>query len=259
MTMFYVYHHINKETCEIFYVGQGMNNRAYSKRSRSNFWHNIVNKYDYEVLIIEKDLTADEANEREMYWIAKIGRRDLGLGTLVNLTNGGDSIRGYVFTEDDKIKMRKAHAGESNSFFGKKHSDEARKKMSEAKLGKPSHMKGKELSEEAKQKLREANLGKKHTEETKKKMSESHKGKYVKGHPQSEETRRKISESTSGENNKKRKEVIQLDMNGNVIKEWMSVSLASKSLGIGHIDQVCRGERNHAGGFRWIYKQTINL
>lgn len=36
-------------------------------------------------------------------------------------------------SEETRRKMSKAHSGENNSFFGKKHSDEARKKIKEAR------------------------------------------------------------------------------------------------------------------------------
>ena len=40
----YIYFHINPIKNEIFYVGIGINNRAYKKISRNKFWHNIVIK-----------------------------------------------------------------------------------------------------------------------------------------------------------------------------------------------------------------------
>ena len=252
--MFYIYHHINKKTGEVFYVGQGKGDRAYSKKSRSLFWHNIVEKYEYDVVIIEEKLTKEEANEREIYWIEKIGRRDLGLGSLVNLTDGGDSIVGYIFTKEAIERMSQASRGEKNGFYGKKHSEESKNKMSHSKKGKTTHMKGKAHSEETKEKLRNINKGKVLSQETKEKISKAMKDIPVAGHPQTEETRKKISHSCLGENNKKRKIVLQLDMNGNVIKEWPSVAEIKRTLGIWHVDTCCRGMRNHAGGFKWMYK-----
>jgi hypothetical protein len=59
-------------------------------------------------------------------------------------------------------------------------------------------------------------------------------------------------------NNPKKKPVLQYDMNGNLIREWPSVSSAKRELKIFHIDACCRGIRNHAGGFKWIYKEINN-
>lgn len=157
---YYIYFHINPLKNEIFYVGKGCDSRAFSKNRKNNLWHNIVNKYGYIVDIIEDNLTEQEAFEREIFYIKKIGRRDIGLGPLVNMTDGGEGNSGLIFSE------------------------EHRRKMSETRKGRPSHLKGKSLSEEHKLKLLEAvKKGKKTperkplSEEHKRKLSEIQKGK----------------------------------------------------------------------------------
>ena len=54
----------------------------------------------------------------------------------------------------------------------------------------------------------------------------------------------------------KRKPVLQYDLNGNFIKEWNSITHASKILNIttGDICKIAQGKGNHAGGFIWKYK-----
>ena len=52
--------------------------------------------------------------------------------------------------------------------------------------------------------------------------------------------------------------VYQFALNGNFIKKWNSVKEASKTLNISHIDSVCRGERDSAGGFYWSYIKKFN-
>ena len=54
----------------------------------------------------------------------------------------------------------------------------------------------------------------------------------------------------------RRKIVVQYDLNNDVIKEFISVSEASKSTGFSKnsIAKVCRYERLHCGGFIWEYK-----
>lgn len=56
------------------------------------------------------------------------------------------------------------------------------------------------------------------------------------------------------------KNIIQLSLNGYTIKEFGSISEASRETGIrhGNIWAVMNGRRNHAGGFKWKYK-TFNI
>jgi hypothetical protein len=85
-----LYLHRKKSDDTIFYVGIGNKKRAKSKRDRNVFWENTVKKYGYYYEIVEENLTWEEACHLEKKLIREIGRRDLGLGTLVNLTDGGE-------------------------------------------------------------------------------------------------------------------------------------------------------------------------
>lgn len=55
-------------------------------------------------------LTVDEANALEVYEIARIGRFDLGLGPLTNLTNGGEGTVGYRRPDEVKERDRQREA-----------------------------------------------------------------------------------------------------------------------------------------------------
>jgi hypothetical protein len=57
--------------------------------------------------------------------------------------------------------------------------------------------------------------------------------------------------------NRRSKKVIQCDLEGNFIKEWISAKEASRSLRICHITSCCRGERKWAGGYTWKYKDGV--
>ena len=59
----------------------------------------------------------------------------------------------------------------------------------------------------------------------------------------------KKSENTS-------KPIIQLDMNYIYIKEWKSLYDANKNTNIKNITLCCQNKRNHAGGFKWMYKEN---
>ena len=92
-----------------------------------------------------------------------------------NLTDGGDGVfgfkhdpeqvkiladlrRGTKHSEETKQKMKIAHLGENNHFYGKNHTEEAKRKNAEAHMGKQA-MLGKTHSAETKEKIRQQRLG----------------------------------------------------------------------------------------------------
>lgn len=156
-----VYFHINPVKKEVFYVGIGKCKRANDKGSRNRFWHNIVNKYGYNIVIIESDLTKEFAIEREQYYIKLFGRRDLGLGSLVNMTDGGEGNRNIVFSETTKKIWSEQRKGNKNPNYGKRLSEEHKEKMRIAKIGHPAPMLGKRHSQKSILKNRLAHLGQK--------------------------------------------------------------------------------------------------
>ena len=145
-----VYIHRRKDTGEVFYVGIGNRYRPKCKDYRNNYWWNILNKHGYTVEIVKTDLTWDEACEEEIRLIKHYGRKDLGLGTLVNMTDGGDGAKGVKWS-DERIEKRRNQSikfyeneenrirwsiltkGEKNGFFGKKHTDLVKSKISKTK------------------------------------------------------------------------------------------------------------------------------
>ena len=180
-----VYQHRRNDTGEIFYIGIGNEDRAHSKHQRSNWWNSVVNKHGYSVEILQTNLTWQEACKEEKRLIKLYGRKDLGLGTLVNMTDGGDGIKGYKHTEET-IEYLKNYMTENNPFKGKKHKKEVIKIMREKKvkkyIGDGNPFFGKTHTDKSKNKIskRKKNTkmgkenhfyGKKHTNETIEKMS----------------------------------------------------------------------------------------
>ena len=95
-----------KPNGEVFYVGIGNKYRPYSDHHRSDFWRRTVNKYGHRVLIVIGSLTPEAAVDAERFFIRLYGRKDLGLGTLVNLTDGGD---GQInMSEQTRLKLVQA-------------------------------------------------------------------------------------------------------------------------------------------------------
>jgi hypothetical protein len=102
-----VYLHRKKTEGTIFYVGMGEQDRAYTTHSRNKWWTNVYKKHDRVVDIVAKDLSIDDAYELEVFLISEIGRRDLGLGNLVNLDNGGEGASGHIPTASARRKLSK--------------------------------------------------------------------------------------------------------------------------------------------------------
>ena len=176
-----VYYHRRKDTNEVFYVGIGKEGRPYVSQNRNTWWWNIVNKVGYDVEIVHTDLTWDEAVEYEIKYIKEFGRADLGLGNLVNLTDGGEGTRGV------------SNPGELNGFYGKHHTEEYKQKassyMTGLLVGEKNGMYGRThtpearaiMSKTASQKTGEKNpfFGKTHTKETIDKIIEYNKTRIL--------------------------------------------------------------------------------
>lgn len=207
------YYHKRLDNGEIFYVGVGEPNRPYEDGSRNPHWHHIVDKVGYEILIIKENISWEEACEWEVSEIKKIGRRDLGLGPLVNMTDGGEGTQGIIITEERRDNISKATknamnnpeviqkmkdakkdftpwnkgvkglgVGEDNPNFGNKWSDEQKENLSETmkKVWENGFTEEHINKLKEKRKGRKPSLGMTHSEEQKKLWSEKRMGdKYV--------------------------------------------------------------------------------
>ena len=83
-----VYLHVKKGTNDVFYVGIGKNRRRAYSTERNDYWHNVANKYGYEVRVINSLPTYEDAKKVEIELIEAFGIR--GEGQLTNITRGGD-------------------------------------------------------------------------------------------------------------------------------------------------------------------------
>jgi hypothetical protein len=154
--------HFIPNTTTPFYVGKGSLKRAWSKSSRSPLWKNIVKKYGVEIKILYANLNEQMALFLEKELIKKYGKRCDYTGCLINFTDGGDGISGYIHTEEAKKKI-------GQFFKGKKLSVEHVTKASISQ-------KGKSVSETERLRLSALRIGTKLSEEHKKKIGDSHRG-----------------------------------------------------------------------------------
>lgn len=171
----YIYYDPSRNN-EPIYVGKGHNKRAwvhlYSKQK-----HPFIQRLQYmkkndinPVIGLYSDLDEELSLLLEQELISKFGRKDLGKGTLLNLTDGGEL--GANKSVETREKMSKNNLGKILSF-------KTRTKMSESK-------KGHHVSNETKLKISKSlkgkpggMLGKNHNEDSKKKSSLKNKEKHT--------------------------------------------------------------------------------
>lgn len=186
-----VYRHIRLDKSEPFYIGIGKSiSRAYSKKNRNLHWENIVKKTKYNVEIIFDDLSWEEACAKEKEFIKFYGRSDLNIGTLCNLTDGGDGTINIKVSDERKKQMSSNSKGNLNAFYGKNHSEETKKSLSKKAIGRKinteikekisnslkgekNYWYGKKLSDEHKLKLSNKAIGRICDENKKNKLREN--------------------------------------------------------------------------------------
>lgn len=179
--IYYVYAHVNIKTNEIFYIGKGKGGRLFSKNRRSDRWVNYVNKYGYKAVLLEQNITEEEAFLKEVFYIKNIGRADKKEGLLINMSDGGsggNNNLGRVLSDEWKIKIGLAGKGKVGYMKGKKHSQEVKDKISASLKGRPAYwLKGKKLSAEHIKKSADSHRGKKRSLEAIEKTRMKTKGK----------------------------------------------------------------------------------
>jgi hypothetical protein len=246
---------------EPFYIGKGVSDRIITskcdkKTFKSQKIKSIKNKGgDVISKKLFENLTFDESNLIEKDLIKKIGRRNLNLGPLTNLTDGGEgrlngknsleSIekgvisrkktieklkeQGYDFSvsEETKIKLREINTGENNPMWGKKHTDKAKHDQSQRTSG-----------------LNHPMYGKKHSEETIKLIKEKRNATV---------DQEKMNEESRLRNNKA---ILQFSLDGEFIQEFESIKVAANSTGLSEslIGKTCRGQVKNPRKFIFKFK-----
>lgn len=158
-----------------FYVGIG--NDARVKCVVRNTWHTqIRRKYPGWQRKVVEVADRKSCEEFESFLIAEIGRRDLGLGTLVNLTDGGEGASNAVVSEETRKKQSLAGKGKPKPpSFGEK--------ISKA-------LTGIKRTPEQIENFRKAQIGKKHNEQHRIKTAKASKERW-----QNEEYKQKATAS----------------------------------------------------------------
>ena len=195
--------------------GNGCN---YKEKNQTKFFR-AIKKYgwdNFEHEIIEKDIpTLEEANEKERYYIEFYDSFKKGY----NSTHGGDGATGYKHTKEEKEKISKNNA---------------------------RYWKGKHLKQEAIEKRRKKITGLKQSQETINKRIAK-----TKGQKRTEEFKQYCRELMI----ERYRNILQYDLQGNFIKEFLCAKDASKETGAhaSAILKVCKGKGKTAGGYIWKY------
>lgn len=157
-----------------YYVGKGTGRRAWRKGSPS-----------LDRVLVQDFLSEADAFIAEQVLIACYGRKNLGTGCLINLTDGGDGRIGVVVSEETRRLLSESHKGNPCS-------EETRRKMSStqkqvqaarsaewcqniglAKQGIKNPSFGRPMPEKTRQAIAKANTGRKISAETLRKMMEA--------------------------------------------------------------------------------------
>jgi group I intron endonuclease len=241
---------------EPFYIGKGTDNRDYHTMfdRHNSFKKNKIKslkKKNIQVLSIKvcENLNEKESFDLEVTLIKKIGRRDLELGPLTNLTDGGDGRTNIIVSQETKRKisetkksqnlhtkhtemiknhLKQINQGEKNPFYGKHHSDQVKEEQSLRVSGVNHPM-----------------FGKKHDEETIKKIKEN-RNRNV--------DQEKINEISKEFNSKS---VLQFNLDGQFIQEFPSIKEASLKTGCSEsiIGKCCRGVIKKPRKFIFKFKE----
>jgi hypothetical protein len=218
------------------YIGKTINSRK--NNHQQTYGKNIVYNYIDEI----NSLDYKDWEPLESYWIEQF--RQWGFEVMNYNKKGGGGPNKW---SDELINSLGNHLRKEKIKNNKERANKISKKT-----------KGVSLSEDHKQKLRvpkpnaKGKNKKPKTKLEKQKISDSLKGRnnyWLKGKILSEDRKNIISKNNSIP-------ILQLDLKGNIIKEWESQIIACRVLNIKppSITNCLKKRSKTAGGYKWLYK-----
>lgn len=139
-----VYLHIIHTDCgyDKYYVGitsqrierRWKNGFGYTKNT---YFYRAIKKYKWENIehiVLESNLSEDEAKKKEKYYIKKYKSFQNQYG--YNLTLGGEGTVGYIMSDETKDKISLANSGVNSAWYGKHHTILEKEKISKGNKGK---------------------------------------------------------------------------------------------------------------------------
>ena len=102
--IYYVYQYVRDDGTP-YYIGKGSGTRAYSSHRREN-GADLLPKDKSKIIIVETNLTEDQANKLEVELINHYGRKDIGTGILRNMTDGGEGAPGRIYRHSPAARKK---------------------------------------------------------------------------------------------------------------------------------------------------------
>lgn len=270
--MAYVYRHIRLDKNEPFYIGISAEEgdkytRAYTKKERNNLWYKIVAKTDYAVEIILDEISLENAYEKEKEFIKLYGRIDLNIGTMSNLTDGGELFVN-LSPETKKRMVEKMSIVRRKPILQYTIDGDFIREWDSAKTaGESLNIPCSHITHCCKKKsfhIRGFIWMYKKGDEILLKISEKEHRKRViitdYSHYRNPliNAKRTANKDLVAMAEKIKVPIIQYDKSGNLIKEWSSATDAGNSLALKNFSSItscCNGKRNSAYSFVWRYKE----
>jgi len=256
---------------EPFYVGKGKNNRMYNhlneikENTQNPIKFNKIKKILKQglepiILKIYENLEETISLENEKFLIKIIGRSNIKLGPLTNITDGGtggDTLSKHPNRKDICEKMSRERIGKNNGFFGKKHTPNYLSKCSttvyQYDINSGLLISSYYSSNEAE---RNTNIFQSSILENCYGYRKTAGNFLWSFHELTNDEFEKKIYGIKNKHKMKCKHIYQCDLEHNIIKEYDSIKHASKELDINGtgISLCCNNKLKTSGGFIWKFK-----
>lgn len=122
-----------REDGTVYYVGKGLGNRAYLKHR-----FGVMKPPTNDRIVVQHFENEAGAFEAEKFLISLYGRKDLGTGCLVNLSDGGEGPTGCVWSKESRASTSRRFGNKTyEELYGPEKAKELREKRSKQWKGIP--------------------------------------------------------------------------------------------------------------------------